>query len=107
VRIIFLHTQEKTGSDSGGLMSPMSKPLEWTERSETEHDAHRDKAHYIVHNRPEGKWSVPIFSMFTDGPDQVKEKLGEYVVTTLEDGKQLSQALADQRGRILVMIPRC
>jgi hypothetical protein len=93
-------------------MSAMSKPLEWTERSETEHDAHRDKAHYIVHKRSEGKWGVPIFSvpiisMVTDGPDQVEEKLGEYVVTTLEDGKQLAQAVADQRGRILVMIPRC
>jgi hypothetical protein len=42
---------------------------------------------------------VLIFGMLTDKPDQVdKEKLGEYEATTPEDGKQIAQALADQRG---------
>jgi hypothetical protein len=80
-------------------MSAMSEPLEWTERSENEHDAHRDKAHYVVYKRSNGKWGVAIFSMFTDEPGQAEENVGEYVVTTLADGKELAQALADQRGR--------
>ncbi len=62
-------------------MSTMSEPLEWTELSENEHHAHRDMAHYIVYKRSDGKWTVPIFSMFIDAPDQVEEKLGEYVAT--------------------------
>jgi hypothetical protein len=36
--------------------------------------------------------------MFTDEAGQAEEKLGDYVVTTLADGKELAQALADQRG---------
>jgi hypothetical protein len=27
----------------------MSEPLEWTERSENDHHAHRDMAHYVVY----------------------------------------------------------
>jgi hypothetical protein len=41
---------------------------------------------------------VPIFSMFIDAPDRAEQKLGEYVLDTLADGKELTQALADQRG---------
>jgi hypothetical protein len=81
-------------------MSTMSEPLEWTELSENEHHAHRDMAHYIVYKRSDGKWTVPIFSMFIDAPDQVEEKLGEYVATTLEDGKEIAQALADTQKMI-------
>jgi hypothetical protein len=36
--------------------------------------------------------------MFDDEPDQIEQMLGEYVATTLEDGKEIAQALADQRG---------
>jgi hypothetical protein len=51
----------------------MSKPLEWTEKSKNEHHAHRDKAHYIVYKRSDEKWAVPIYSMFTDAPDQAED----------------------------------
>ena len=53
---------------------------------------------YVVYKRSDGKWGVPIFSMFIDVPDQAEQKLGEYVLDTLADGKELAQALADQRG---------
>jgi hypothetical protein len=43
-------------------------------------------------------WGVPIFSMFIDAPHQAEQKLGEYVLDTLADGKEPAQALADQRG---------
>jgi hypothetical protein len=79
-------------------MGTMSVKLEWTEKSENEHHAHRDKAHYIVYKRDDEKWGVPIYSMFDDEPDQIEQMLGEYVATTLEDGKEIAQALADQRG---------
>jgi hypothetical protein len=82
----------------GGLIAAMSEPLEWTERSENEHPTDRDMAHYVVYKRSDGKWGVPIFSMFIDAPDQAEQKLGEYVLDTLADGKELAQALADQRG---------
>jgi hypothetical protein len=82
----------------GGLIAAMSEPLEWTERSENEHHADRDMAHYVVYKRSDGKWGVPIFSMFIDAPDRAEQKLGEYVLDTLADGKELAQALADQRG---------
>jgi len=36
--------------------------------------------------------------MFIDAPDRAEQKLGEYVLDTLADGKQLAHALADQRG---------
>jgi hypothetical protein len=54
----------------------MSEELEWTEIG-NEHHAHQDKAHYVVYPRSNGKWGVPIFSMFTDEPDQAEDKLGE------------------------------
>jgi hypothetical protein len=76
----------------------MSKPLEWTGKSQNEHHAHRDKAHYIVYKRFDENWAVPIYSMFTDEPGTVEEKLGEYTLSTLADAKQLAQSLADQRG---------
>ena len=79
-------------------MAAMSEALEWTEKSKNEHHAHRDKVHYIVYKRSDEKWAVPIYSMFTDEPDQAEERLGEYVATTLEDGKEIAQAPADQRG---------
>jgi len=79
-------------------MAAMSEELEWTEIGNALH-AYQDKAHYVVYPRSDGKCGVLIFSMLTDKPDQVdKEKLGEYEATTPEDGKQIAQALADQRG---------
>jgi len=73
--------------------------LEWTETSEDQHDAHHDRAHFVVHKRSRGKpWGVAIFSMFTDEPGLAEERLAEYEVSTLEDGKELAQALADQHG---------
>jgi len=78
-------------------MATMSGELEWTEKSENEHHAYRDKAHYIVYKRSVAKWNVAVLSMYTDEPGGFEEKLGDYVVTTLADGKQLAQALADQR----------
>ena len=36
--------------------------------------------------------------MFIDAPDRAEQKLGEYVLDTLADGKELAQALTDQRG---------
>jgi hypothetical protein len=76
----------------------VSQPLEWIEAPEDWHHAYRDKAHYGVYKRSDGKWGVPVFSLFTE-PDQAEQKLGEYVATTLEDGKEIAQALADQRER--------
>jgi hypothetical protein len=74
----------------------MSDELEWTE-IRNEHHAHRDQAHYVIYPWFDGKWRVPIFRTFTDEPDQREQKLGQYLATTLEDGKQIAQALADQR----------
>ena len=81
-----------------GYMAAVSEMLDWTEIG-NEHHAYQDKAHYVVYPRSDGKWRVPIFSMFTDESDQLEQKLGEYVAPTLEDGKLIAQALADQRGR--------
>jgi hypothetical protein len=83
---------------AAGLIAAMSEPLEWTERSENEHHAHRDMAHSVVYKRSDEKWRVPIFSMFIDASGQAEQKLGEYVLDTLAHGKELAQALADQRG---------
>jgi hypothetical protein len=74
----------------------MSDELEWTE-IRNEHHAHRDTAHYVVYPWFDGKWRVPIFKRVTDEPDQREQKLGQYLATTLEDAKQIAQALADQR----------
>jgi hypothetical protein len=77
----------------------VSDGLEWTE-IRNEHHAHRDKAHYVIYPWFDGKWRVPIFKMLTGEPDQreqKEQKLGQYLATTLEDGKQIAQALADQR----------
>jgi hypothetical protein len=68
-------------------------PLEWT----NDNHAYRDNAHYHVHKRSDGKWNVTLFSMRTDEPGGAEEKLGDYVVATLDDGKKLAQGLADQR----------
>ena len=32
---------------------------------------------YVVYKRSDGKWGVPIFSMFIDVPDQAEQKLGD------------------------------
>jgi hypothetical protein len=48
-------------------------------------------AHYVVYKRSDGKWGVPILSMFIDAPEQAEQKLGEYVLDTLADGKELAQ----------------
>ena len=76
-------------------MATMSEPLEWTD----DNHAYRDKALYHVYERSNGKWNVALFSMHTDEPVGFEEKLGDYVVTTLEDGRELAQALADQRSQ--------
>ena len=76
-------------------MATMREPLEWT----GDNHAHRDKAHFHVHERPDKKSVVTVFSMHTDEPGGQEDMLGDYVVTSLEDGKQLAQALADQRRR--------
>jgi len=78
-------------------MATMRKPLEWIEKSENDHHAYRDKAHYVVYKRSDGKWAARIYSMFSDVPDQAEQEFGEYVATTLADGKEICQALADQR----------
>jgi hypothetical protein len=36
--------------------------------------------------------------MFIDAPDRAEQKLGEYALDTLADGKELAHALTDQRG---------
>jgi hypothetical protein len=55
-------------------------------------------ATWLTMSSTNGPTGVPIFSMFIDAPDQAEQKLGEYVLDTLADGKELAQALADQRG---------
>jgi hypothetical protein len=80
-------------------MGCMSKPLEWTEsESGNEHHAYREKAHYHAYEASDGGGRLVIFSMFTDDPNTVEEKLGEYTLSTLADAKVLAQGLADQRG---------
>jgi hypothetical protein len=49
-------------------------------------------------NGPTESGVCPIFSMFIDVPDRAEQKLREYVLDTLADGKELAQALTDQRG---------
>jgi hypothetical protein len=79
-------------------MATMGVPLKWTDKSENEHHAYLGRTHFVVVRKSNGKWAVPLFSMFTHEPDQSEEKLGEYEARTLGDGKQIAQALADQRG---------
>jgi hypothetical protein len=87
---------QPAGSTVTRLLPPSQrKPLEWTDGN----NAYRDNAHYRVYQRPDGNWNLAVFSMHTDEPGGPEEKLGDYVMTTLEDGKELAQALADQRRR--------
>ena len=52
----------------------MREPLEWTE-NEDGHHAYRDRAHYHVYERADGGWNVAVFSMHTDEPGGIEEKL--------------------------------
>jgi hypothetical protein len=40
---------------------------------------------------------MTLLSMFTDEPNQIEEKLGQYFPATLEQAKELAQGLADQQ----------
>ena len=71
--------------------------LKWTQG--LEQHACRDKAHYVIHERSDGKWDVAVYGMFTDEPDATEQWLGDYLLETRADAKELAQALADQRGR--------
>jgi hypothetical protein len=77
----------------------MSERLEWTERFENQLHASRDKAHYVIHERSDGKWDVAVYGIFTDEPDTAEQWLGDYLLETRADARELAQALADQRGR--------
>jgi hypothetical protein len=78
----------------GETMSGMTQPLDWDD----DNHAYRDRAHYHAYERSDGKWGLPIYSMLTDEPNQVEERLDEYVLDTESDAKVVAQALADQRG---------
>jgi hypothetical protein len=80
-----------------GIGVTMSEQLEWTEGLHQR--ASRDNAHYVIHERSDGKWDVAVYRMFTDEPDATEQWLGDYRLETLADAKELAQALADQRGR--------
>lgn len=79
-------------------MRSMSLPLEWTEKPNGDLDAIRGRSHYVISRRSDGQWLMSIFSMFTDEPNQVEEKLGHYLPSTLDEAKALAQGLADQYG---------
>jgi hypothetical protein len=70
-------------------------PLKWERAGDSEHASSR-RSHYVVSRRPNGQWVMSLFSMFTDVPGQVEEKLGDYLAPTAEDAKALAQGLADQ-----------
>jgi hypothetical protein len=72
----------------------MSEPLEWDD----DNNAYRDKVHYYAYETSDGGAKLVISSMFTDEPNTVEENIGEDVLPTLADAKQLAEALADQRG---------
>jgi hypothetical protein len=80
-----------------GIGLTMSEQLKWTEG--LQHHASRDKAHYVIHERSDGKWDVAVYCLFTDQPDATEELLGNYLLETQADAKELAQALADTRGR--------
>ena len=81
-----------------GIVVTMSEQLKWTEGLQ-QHASH-DRAHYVIHERSDGKWDVAVYCLFTDQPDATeKELLGNYLLETRADAKELAQALADQRGR--------
>ena len=76
-------------------MGAMSEQLDW----DSDNNAYHDRAHYYAYETSDGRGNLVIFSMFTDEPNTVEEKLGEVPhLSTLADAKQLAQALADQRG---------
>jgi hypothetical protein len=81
-------------------MTTARPQLEWTD----DNRAYRNRAHYYAYKRSDEqsdrKWRLAVFSMLTDQPNEIEEKLGEYRVTTLADAQELAQALADQRGLI-------
>lgn len=77
-------------------MRIMSIPLEWRKKPNGELDARRGRSHYVISQRSDGQWLMSIFSMFTDEPDQIEEKLGHYLPSTLDEAKSLAQGLADQ-----------
>jgi hypothetical protein len=74
----------------------MSEQLRWTEG--LDQHASRDKAHYVIHERSDGKWDVAVYGMSTDEPNSTEQRLGDYLLETRGDAKELAQALADQRG---------
>ena len=80
-----------------GIGLTMSEQLKWTEG--LQQHASRDKAHYVIHERSDGKWDVAVYGMFTDEPDAAEQWLGDYLLETQADAMELAQALADQRGR--------
>jgi hypothetical protein len=75
------------------MSAPIRQPLEWTD----DNHAYRDRAHFHVYARSDGKWNLAISSMHTDEPGGPEEKLGDYEMTTLRDGREMAQGLADQR----------
>jgi hypothetical protein len=77
----------------------MTEQLEWTVRFENEEHASRDKVHYVIHERSDGKWDVAVYSMVTPETVTAEEWLGDYLLETRADAKELAQALADQHGR--------
>ena len=80
-----------------GIGLTMSEQLKWTEG--LQQHASRNKAHYVIHERSDGKWDVAVYGMFTDEPDAAEQWLGDYLLETQADAMELAQALADQRGR--------
>ena len=80
-----------------GIVVTMSEQLKWTDGLQ-QHASH-DRAHYVIHERSDGKWDVAVYGMFTDEPDAAEQWLGDYLLETQADAMELAQALADQRGR--------
>ncbi|MCV7342978.1 hypothetical protein [Mycolicibacterium rhodesiae] len=81
------------------MTTPTRPPLDWTE----DNHAYRDRAHYHAYKRaspdPSGReWNLAVFSMHSNEPGGVEEKLGDYVLTTLLDAREFAQGLADQRS---------
>jgi hypothetical protein len=77
-------------------MRTMSIPLAWAKKPNGELEARRGRSHYVISRRSDGQWLMSIFSMFTDEPGQIEEKLGHYLPSTLDEAKALAQGLADQ-----------
>jgi hypothetical protein len=89
--------EQPAGSTVTRLLPPSQRVLlQWTD----DNNAYLDKVHYHLYKRPDGQWNLALFNMQSSEPGGFEDKLGNYVMTTFEDGKELAQALADQRRQI-------